>query len=411
MRLAAVLVPSVIIVTCAVTGTVRAGAAQAGTRAGGVPAEVAAVHDGLLRVIDEATGRATVLARGPYYGQLGSAIGTPGFSADGSWVAYQETSSNGSSSVHVVSSSGAHSVTVAGAQGYAWSPVRDELAVSLPGSVELITVAGKVLERWAAPGTFSESFSPSGAQIAVGTRASDAPDGSLVVLTVGGRFPRAILSRTDYCQQPAGWTADGSRVLSWQDADCSGSIAADGLTLDAVPAAGGRPVSLGTTLAYAPWVLPVSGPHVLVNTGGDRIVADHKVLRSCDAATGTCTAFPLPAATTSLDPALASAAHELFEVRVPQSVQASDFVPQGTLWAGALSGSGEHQLTAAGTGVADPVPSADGSTVTFVRMTSATTATVDVLNVGTGQVRVLAPVDDVDYDGEFTAPAVLAVRP
>jgi len=398
------LVPSVIMVTCAVTGT-----AHGVTRAGDGHAEVAVVHDGTLSVVDEVSGRSTVLARAPYYGDLGSAIGTPGFSADGAWVAYLETPSNGNSSVHVMSTSGTGAVTVADGQGYAWSPVRDELAVSLPGSVELISRTGKVLERWAAPGSWAESFSPSGDQIAVGTRPSDAADGSLVVLTAGDRSPRTILSQADYCQEPAGWTADGRRVLSWQDADCSASLAADGLTLDAVPAAGGRPVSLGATLTYPSWVLPVSGERVLVNTGGDRIVADHKVLRSCDAATGACTAFPLPPGTTSLDPALA--AGELFEVRVPQSVRADDFVPRGTLWAGPLSGGGEHQLTAAGTSVADPVPSADGSTVTFVRMTSATAATVDVLNVRTGQVRVLAPVDDVDYYGEFKPGQVLAVRP
>jgi hypothetical protein len=398
-------------VTCAVTGTVQASTLQAVTSAGGVPAEVAVVHGGVLSVVNEATGRATVLARGPYYGELGSAVGTPGFSADGAWVAYQETTSSGSSSVHVANSSGTSAITVAGGEGYAWSPVRDELAVSLPGSVELISAAGKVLERWTAPGSFSESFSPSGAQIAVGTRPSDAPDGSLVVLTVGGGASRTILSRANYCQQPAGWTADGSRVLSWQDADCSASLAADGLTLDAIPAAGGRAVSLGTTLVYPSWVLPVSGARVLVNTGDDRIVADHKVLLSCDAATGACTAVPLPAGTTSLDPAVASASRELFEVRVPQSVQADDFVPRGTLWAGTLSGGGDHQVTAAGTGVAYPVPSADGETVTFVRMTSAPAATVDVLNVRTGQVRVLAPVDDADFYGEFTAGPVLAVWP
>jgi hypothetical protein len=37
------------------------------------------------------SGHAVVVARGPYYGVLGSAIGTPGFAADGAWVAYLET--------------------------------------------------------------------------------------------------------------------------------------------------------------------------------------------------------------------------------------------------------------------------------------------------------------------------------
>jgi hypothetical protein len=403
------LVSSVIVGTCA-----AGGAAQAATAADGVPAEVAVVHGGALSVVDEVTGRSVVVARGPYDGELGPAISMPAFSADGSWVAYLETSGSGSTSLHVVSRSGGHAIAVPGAQAYAWSPARDELAVALPSSVKLISAAGKVLRSWAVAGVWSESFSPSGSTIAAGARPSTAAVGSLVLLPAGSSTPRTILSRASYCQEPAGWTADGTRVLSWQDADCSASIAADGLTLYAVPVAGGRPVSLGTTLTYAPWVLPVSGTRVLVNGGGDRIVADHKVPRSCDAVTGACTAFPLPDGTTTLDPALAGSAHELFEVRVPQSVRAGDSVPRGTLWAGSLSGSlsggGEHEITAAGTGVADPVPSADASMVTFVRMSSATTATVDVLDTRTGQVRVLAPVDDADYYGEFTASEVLAVR-
>jgi hypothetical protein len=378
---------------------------------GAAVAEVAVVRAGVLSVVDEATGSVVVLARGPYYGELGSAIGTPGFSHDGAWVAYLETI-GGSSSLHVVSRSGGTAITVPGAQGYAWSPVRDELAVSLPGSVELLSPAGTVLESWAVPDAGPEFFSPSGGQIEVSSRPS-LLTGCLLVLPASGGTPRTVLSRTGYCQYPAGWTADGSRVLSWQDPDCSASIAADGLTLFAIAAVAGRPVSLGTTLAYPWWVLPVSGVRVLVNRGDDRVAADHKVLRSCDAATGACTALPLPVGTSSLDPAMAAATRELFEVRVPQSQQANDFFPQGTLWAGTLSGGAEHELTAAGADVADPVPSGDGATVTFVRMSSATSATVDVISVRTGVVRVLAPVDVwlADYYGEFKALHVVSVWP
>jgi hypothetical protein len=374
-------------------------------------AEVAVVHAGVLSVVDEATGRAVVLARGPYDGQLGSAIGTPGFSHDGTWVAYLETI-GGSSSLHVVSRSGGTAITVRGVRGYAWSPARDELAVALLRSVELLSPAGTVLESWAVTDAGPEFFSPSGRQIEVSSRPS-LLTGSLLVLPVGGGAPRTVLSRTGYCQDPAGWTADGSRVLSWQDLDCSASLAADGLPLFAIPAVAGRPVSLGTTLAYPWWVLPVSGVRVLVNTGGDRIAADHKVLQSCDAATGVCTALPLPASTSSLDPAMAAVARELFDVRVRQSQQANDFFPGGTLWAGTPSGGGEHELTAAGAGVAAPVPSAGGTTVTFVRMSSASSATVDVMSTRTGLVRVLAPVDVwlADYYGEFKALNVVSVWP
>jgi hypothetical protein len=414
------LVSSALLAACAASGTIRpatsptpvpAASRPATPASGAARAEVAVVHAGVLSVVDEATGSAVVLARGPYHGELGPAINTPGFSYDGAWVAYMETI-GGNSSLHVVRRTGGPATTVRNVQGYAWSSARDELAVSLTGSVELLAPAGTVLNRWAVPDAGPEFFSPSGGQIEVSSRALTAPAaGTLLVLPASGGTPRTIISRTGYCQIPAGWTADGSRVLSWQDQDCSASIAADGLTLLAIPVAGGRPVPLGTTLAYPPWVRPVSGARVLVNTGDDRVAADHKALRSCDAATGACTALPLPAGSSSLDPAVAAAASELYEVRVAQSQQLNDFFPQGTLWAGTLSGRGEHELTVAGASVADPVPSGDGTTVTFVRMNSATSATVDTMNTRTGLVRVLAPVDDADYYGEFRAPDVLGVWP
>jgi hypothetical protein len=257
-------------------------------------------------------------------------------------------------------------------------------------------------------------FSPSGSVIAVGTVVSKSSvgstGGSLLVLPVAGGQPRMVVPfQANFCQIPGGWTADGSRVLVWQDAACSASIAADGLTLDAVPVAGGPLVSLGTSLVNTGWVVPTAGVNVLVDRGDSRVAADHKALQSCSAATGLCAPLPLPPRVSTLDPALAPAARLLFEVRVAQSSLFTDFLPHGTLWLTNGAGTGAKELTAAGSGVADPVPARDGSTVTFVRMTSPGSATVSVLTVRSGAVRVLASVDLADYYGEFQSSRVLAV--
>ncbi len=94
-----------------------------------------------------------------------------------------------------------------------------------------------------------------------------------------------------------------------------------------------------------------------------------------------------------------------------QSRALSDFFPLGTLWTTTVTGRRAHELASAGSGVADPVPAANGSVVTFVRMISARSAKVDVLTVRTGAVRVIAAVDvgDNDYYGELRSPAVIAV--
>ncbi len=380
--------------------------------------EVAVVHSGVLSLVNETTGRVVVLASGPY-DQFGSAITTPLFSEDGQFVAYLEQLGT-TSSVHVVTAKGVQVLDLQGADAYAWSPVADELAASLPSAVELLNSKGEVLHQWSVRQPGSEIFSPSGSEVAVSSVVYHpgvvATGGSLLVLpTAGGKARTVIAFTPDVCQIPAGWTTDGSRVLSWQDGACSASIAADGLPLEAVSANGGTPVRLGTTLVHRSWVLPVGGTSIVEDYGNSRVAATSKVLRSCDTVTGSCQDLPIRSGAaakqmSSLDPALAPAAGELWEVRVAQSTAANDFLPGGTLWVMPINGAhGPSEVRSAGTNVADPDPDADGSVVTFVRMTSATSATLNVLNVSTGAVHEIAPVEDDDYYGEFQAAEVLAV--
>ncbi|MGA2529445.1 MAG: DUF4232 domain-containing protein [Acidimicrobiales bacterium] len=393
-----------------VRGTTGSVAQTATTQA--ATAEIAVVDAGSLLVVSESTGKRLLLARGAS-NQVGSDINTPAFSADGDWVAYLEQVGTAPPSLHVTHSSGGAGITIPGVLNYSWSPRSDELAASLPGGVELLSPSGLMLHRWTIARPWSQPvFSPSGNELAVGSSSSRLPvqGGSLVVLRVTGGPVRTVIPfHANVCQIPVSWTIDASHILSWQNQGCSASIAADGALLESVPAQGGPLVALGWTLTYPTWVVPVSGTRVLVNGGVDRVAADHKTLRSCDAATGKCQRFALPVATTTLDPALARAAAELFEVRVPQSLQMNGVAAGGTVWIGNTAGKHERRLASAGTGVSDPVPSPNGSVVTFVHTTSAGKATVDLLRVGTGVVHELAFVDDADYLGEFEAPTVLSV--
>ncbi|MGA3215403.1 MAG: DUF4232 domain-containing protein [Acidimicrobiales bacterium] len=372
-------------------------------------AEIAVVDAGSLSLVNEATDERLVLATG----DRSSDVSTPAFSHDGDWVAYLEQVGGAPSSLHVTSSFGGASVAIPGVLSYSWSPRRDELAASLPGGVELLSPIGTVLQRWTLARPWAQpAFSPSGDEIAVGSATSRIPvgGGSLVVLRVTGGPARTVIPfQANVCQIPVSWTTDASHILSWQNEGCSASIAADGALLESVPARGGAPVALGWTLTYPSWVVPVSGTRVLVNTGVDRVAADHKSLRSCDVATGKCQALVLPADTTTLDPAFARAKDELFEVRVPRSVRMNGIVADGTMWLGNGAGEDERELISAGTGVADPVPSPNGAMVTFVHMTSAGKANVDLLTVRTGVVRELAEVEDANYYGEFDGPMVLSV--
>jgi hypothetical protein len=376
----------------------------------------ASVHRGVLSVTDEAAGTSVVVARGLYQRVLGSAIGEPSFSRDGRFVAYLEAAGS-STELHVVSVDGGEVTAVDGVRSYAWSPVGDDLALSLPRVVELVLADGTSLRRWVVMDPGRAMFSPSGRSIAVGSQGGGSGRGYLRLLPVSATLEGSISQPG--CDIPAGWTADGSHVLFWRDEECSASIAADGLPLDSIAikkldasSPGGAVsaiVNLGSTLPYPGWLVPVSGDTVLVNSGGDRVAADHKTLRTCNATTGACRSLPLPAGVATLDPSVAKLVKQLFEVRVAQSSAMDDFVPLGTLWRAKITGGRADELSTAGAGVADPVPIADDSMVIFVRMTSVRAARVEVLTVRTGALRTIATVDLDDYYGEFMASTVLAI--
>lgn len=392
-------------------------ASSATSKAAPTGVEVASVYRGDLTVTDTATGSSVVVAHGAYQRDLGSAIQDPGFSPDGRDLAYME-SSGSSSDLHVVSLHGGRPVTVRGVLSYAWSPVDDDLAaVSRANEVELLSAEGASLRHWDIADPFIALFSPSGKSLAVASSGLGSGRGYLRLLTIGAGQERSI--RQPGCDEPAAWTADGTHLLFWRDPDCSASIGADGLPLDSIAtralqtsrADGRHPkiVNVASTLPYQRWVVPLAGDTVLVNSGGDRVAADHKALKICSAVTGACRAFALPAGVTTLDAGVAHGTQQLFEIRVAQSEAMNDFLPHGTLWMSTTMGGRARELRSAGSEVADPVPSADGSEVYLVRAISDAAAKVEALTIRTGAVRAIATIDLADYYGELMAPRVLAI--
>jgi hypothetical protein len=97
---------------------------------------------------------------------------------------------------------------------------------------------------------------------------------------------RVWLEREDYRAIPAGppgpiwlagWSPGGRWILFYIDPMGSGSIAADGLELQAVPARGGKPKNVVGMLAYRDY-LTWCGSRLVVAAGGSRIATENKRL-------------------------------------------------------------------------------------------------------------------------------------
>jgi hypothetical protein len=86
----------------------------------------------------------------------------------------------------------------------------------------------------------------------------------------------------------AGWSADNSHVLFWLDPDNSASVAADGISLRAVPANGGTAQSLFNEVLVHQEFVKVNSRRkdVLVIAGGNRDSWTNKRLTLVDPSTG-----------------------------------------------------------------------------------------------------------------------------
>ncbi len=101
----------------------------------------------------------------------------------------------------------------------------------------------------------------------------------------------------------ARFSPSGADLLYWVDPLHSASLAADGLGLLRVPAAGGAsPKMLAVTLPHPSWVQP-HGQSVLIVAGAGREATTNQRIATCDAKTGSCAPLQAGQGQVALDPA------------------------------------------------------------------------------------------------------------
>jgi len=200
-----------------------------------------------LREVDLGTRTSRVLVR-----DGGSAIASqpPAYSHDGRWVAFGNAS--------VVSSSGGPVASIVGrtrVYSWAWSATNDVLAAATSRRGVVLGGPGRsprtvLPPGWGATGV---AFSPCAQTLAVSrypyvnsfAQRRRADKGIWVIDQRSGRAREVykVPGGMDLAPQLAGWSPDGRWILFQLDPGSSASIGADGLPLEAVPAANrARPV-------------------------------------------------------------------------------------------------------------------------------------------------------------------------
>jgi hypothetical protein len=224
---------------------------------------IAFTASGRLELVDLATCRVRVVR--------GAGATDPRFSPDGRWLAYAEPVAGaptrlrlqgqiyGMRGVVVVPSSGgrARSPLGPGIVAWSWGPT-GERVYGITGNGSLVSASPVGGRRIVAAhlGTLSAGtgfgLSPDGAH-AVIDRSSCGPPavGELDVIDLHSGTVTVALRSPGRFLTFAGWSPNGRWLLFWTADQCSASLAADGLPLQAVPVTGGRPAKVvGHMLTY-----------------------------------------------------------------------------------------------------------------------------------------------------------------
>jgi WD40-like Beta Propeller Repeat len=193
---------------------------------------------GRLELVDLAACRVTVVRR--------SDAAQPRFSADGRWLAYTLMVNASPFRPVVIPAVGgpAHSPLGSGIVAWSWAPTGELLyGVTNGGALVVATPTGR--RRIVATQLAGEFVvSPDGRSVAVNrsTCGTQTPVGELDRINVRTGVRSVVLRQAGRFFTFAGWSPDGRWLLFWSESQCSSSIAADGLPLEAVPATGGRPI-------------------------------------------------------------------------------------------------------------------------------------------------------------------------
>ncbi len=316
----------------------------------------------------------------------------PAWSHDGRWLAFLVAPP---SSYPIVSDpmgtlwlanadGGAARPVLANAGPFSWSPATDVLAATVTNQTSgrswLCELRPGVTPHLVPGATGPALWSPDGRQLAFTTILSSKQRGfygsKLETIPASGGTPVVRRTSSQAALLVAGWWPDGQGLMAWADEQGSASLAADGQSLLSFPLEGGRPVTLGFTLLFSPFLATSPAQRlVAVDNGGDRVLWDDKTILLC-APAGGCTGLPggTPRAT-NLDPALSPAGPALAFVHASAALSRAQTFDQKSIaaWYATRSlwlyvpGGQAYQITKAGTAVADPTWSKDGQRLLYVR--------------------------------------------
>lgn len=368
-------------------------------QATGVKGTFAFVRSGVLEELTLPDCRVRKLA--------GSANAPVSFSPDGRYLAFGDGA--------VLASRGGPELHPAGrARMWAWSPgatalvaVRTDGTVSVwrPGTpARAITASGWDRDVYASGGL---AVSPDGRWVAIG-RTARAPwvtqELWLVSVRTGTRR-RLYRIPTGYLTV-AGFTPDGRNVLFWSNPVGSGSIRADGLPLEAVSTAGGRPRTLVSTMLVAGDFLTACGRSLVAVAGAGRETNQGKWLAQLAPPDFRARSLGLSGSESWVDPSCASGG-EIAAAAGPSSRNARFGAEHRSIWL--IPGRGRPPVrltTPVGADVSDELPrlSRDGRTILFIRGVSSLRTgqrgELELLTLGAdGRAQMIGPLADLGSAG------------
>ena len=229
---------------------------------------------GRLELLDLATCRSRVLVH--------TNATDVGFSANGRWLAYSrpvDANPAASTGLFVVPARGGRERSPLGAGVIAWSWARtgDLLyAITTGGSLVSASPTGgrRVIESHLGQGRRSPTglgLSPDGQRAVVDrSRCGPRAVGELDTIDLRTGARSVTLKQAGRFLTFAGWSPDGRWLLFWSPTQCSNSIAADGLPLQAVPATGGKPVQVVRHMLLFSDFLSWCGTRLIAAAGPDR---------------------------------------------------------------------------------------------------------------------------------------------